>query len=161
MRKINLPFLLSAVTLLAVLFFISYGAPNTVDVKTYHPTVYSTIFSLLPPVIAIGLALILAFAGCFGLLLALHAGLFIMLPFACFRENAVARGLALKTAQSAFQRLVFTNADFRHVLSLPSRLDGIRQCSMGFATKGIITHGICIRQAVPGKKLRNSLKLRT
>ena len=58
MRKINLPFLLSTVTLLAVLFFISYGAPNTVDTKTYHPSVYSTIFSLLPPVIAIGLALI-------------------------------------------------------------------------------------------------------
>ena len=54
MRKINLPFLLSTVTLLAVLFFISYGAPNTVDTKTYHPSVYSTIFSLLPPVIAIG-----------------------------------------------------------------------------------------------------------
>src|SRR5574344_874277 len=58
MRKINLPFLLSAVTLLAVLLFISYGAPNTVDTKTYHPSVYSTIFSLVPPVIAIGLALI-------------------------------------------------------------------------------------------------------
>ena len=58
MRKINLPFLLSTVALLAVLFFISYGAPNTVDTKTYHPLVYSTLFSLLPPVIAIGLALI-------------------------------------------------------------------------------------------------------
>ena len=58
MRKINLPFLLSTVALLAVLLFISYGAPNTVDPKTYRPSVYSTIFSLLPPVIAIGLALI-------------------------------------------------------------------------------------------------------
>ena len=58
MRKLNLPFLLATVALLAVLFFISYGAPNTVDTKTYQPAVYSTIFSLLPPVIAIGLALI-------------------------------------------------------------------------------------------------------
>ena len=58
MKKLNLPFLLATVALLAVLFFISYGAPNTVDPKTYHPSVYSTIFSLLPPVIAIGLALI-------------------------------------------------------------------------------------------------------
>ena len=58
MRKTNYTFLFSTIALMAVLFFISYGAPATIDAETYKPAVYSTIASLLPPVIAIGLALI-------------------------------------------------------------------------------------------------------
>ena len=40
------------------LFYISGQHPNTVDPATYKPAVYSTIGALLPPVIAIALALI-------------------------------------------------------------------------------------------------------
>lgn len=43
---------------MAGLFYISGQHPNTVDPETYKPAVYSTIGALLPPVIAIALALI-------------------------------------------------------------------------------------------------------
>lgn len=58
MRKTNYLFLAVTLALMAVLAYISYGAPNAVDPKTYQPAVYSTIGALLPPVIAIALALI-------------------------------------------------------------------------------------------------------
>lgn len=58
MRKTNYLFLAVTLVLLAVLSYISLQTPNTVDPKTYQPAVYSTIGALLPPVIAIGLALI-------------------------------------------------------------------------------------------------------
>lgn len=58
MRKTNYLFLAVTLVLLAVLSYISYQTPNTVDPKTYQPAVYSTIGALLPPVIAIALALI-------------------------------------------------------------------------------------------------------
>lgn len=58
MRKTNYLFLAVTLALMAILAYISYGAPNAVDPKTYQPAVYSTIGALLPPVIAIALALI-------------------------------------------------------------------------------------------------------
>lgn len=58
MRKTNYLFLAVTLVLLAVLSYISCQTPNTVDPKTYQPAVYSTIGALLPPVIAIALALI-------------------------------------------------------------------------------------------------------
>lgn len=58
MRKTNYLFLAVILVLVALLSYISYQTPNTVDPKTYHPAVYSTIGALLPPVIAIALALI-------------------------------------------------------------------------------------------------------
>lgn len=58
MRKTNYFFLAVVLVLAAALSFISMQAPNTVDPKTYHPAVYSTIGALLPPVVAIALALI-------------------------------------------------------------------------------------------------------
>lgn len=57
-RKNNYTFLGAAVAILAVLLYVSYGAPNVIDPATYKPAVYSTIGALLPPVIAISLALI-------------------------------------------------------------------------------------------------------
>ena len=57
-RKTNYTFLGCAIAILAVLLYVSYGAPNTIDPATYQPAVYSTIGALLPPVIAISLALI-------------------------------------------------------------------------------------------------------
>ena len=44
--------------IMALLVFTSTMNPGTVDPETYSPAVYATIFGLLPPVIAIGLALI-------------------------------------------------------------------------------------------------------
>lgn len=58
MRKTNYLFLAVTLVILAVLSYISLQTPNTVDPKTYQPSVYSTIGALLPPVIAIALALI-------------------------------------------------------------------------------------------------------
>lgn len=58
MRNYRWPFLIIAVILLASVFYLGAGQPHTVDAKTYHPAVYSTAWALLPPIIAIGLALI-------------------------------------------------------------------------------------------------------
>ena len=66
-------------------------------------------------------ALILALAGCLRLLLALYAGLLIMLALAGLRENTVARGLALKTTQGALQGLILIDAIFRQVFPSPRR----------------------------------------
>lgn len=58
MRKNNYLFLAILLVIMAGLFCISGQHPNTVDPETYKPAVYSTIGALLPPVIAIALALI-------------------------------------------------------------------------------------------------------
>lgn len=58
MRKINYLFLAVTLVIMVGLFYISGQHPNTVDHETYKPAVYSTIGALLPPVIAIALALI-------------------------------------------------------------------------------------------------------
>lgn len=58
MRKINYLFLAVTLVIMVGLFYISGQHPNTVDPATYKPAVYSTIGALLPPVIAIALALI-------------------------------------------------------------------------------------------------------
>ena len=58
MRKINYLFLTVTLVIMVGLFYISGQHPNTVDPATYKPAVYSTIGALLPPVIAIALALI-------------------------------------------------------------------------------------------------------
>lgn len=58
MRKNNYLFLAILLVIMAALFYISGQHPNTVDTETYKPAVYSTIGALLPPVIAIALALI-------------------------------------------------------------------------------------------------------
>ena len=58
MRKNNYLFLAILLVIMAGLFYISGQHPNTVDPETYKPAIYSTIGALLPPVIAIALALI-------------------------------------------------------------------------------------------------------
>lgn len=58
MKKKNLIFLFSAIMILGIFIAITLNTPGTVDPETYTPKVYSTIGALLPPVIAIVLALI-------------------------------------------------------------------------------------------------------
>ena len=58
MRKNNYLFLAILLVIMTGLFYISGQHLNTVDPETYKPAVYSTIGALLPPVIAIALALI-------------------------------------------------------------------------------------------------------
>lgn len=58
MRKNNYLFLAILLVIMAGLFYISGQHPNTVDPETHKPAIYSTIGALLPPVIAIALALI-------------------------------------------------------------------------------------------------------
>ena len=57
-RTTNWKFFISAMVLICAIFAYSYGQPNTVDAETYKPGVYATAAALLPPVVAIGLALI-------------------------------------------------------------------------------------------------------
>lgn len=57
-RKINWPFLIATLVLLGVLVGLSLNNPGKVDITTYQPKVYSTPAALLPPVVAIILALI-------------------------------------------------------------------------------------------------------
>lgn len=58
MRKTNWTFFISAVVLIGAVLTYSYGQPATINEETYKPAVYSTIYALLPPVLAIALALI-------------------------------------------------------------------------------------------------------
>ena len=58
MKKKGIIFLISALAIFAILIIFTVNNPGTIDPETYEPAVYSTIFSLLPPVIAILLALI-------------------------------------------------------------------------------------------------------
>lgn len=104
MRKTNYTFLFATLTLLAVLSFISWQAPAVVDPKTYQPAVYSTIGALLPPVIAIALALITKevysslFVGiAIGALLYANGNLELMLNTMLFNEDG---GMITKLADS-------------------------------------------------------------
>ena len=58
MKKKGIIFLLAALAILAVLIVFTVNNPGSIDPEEYEPAVYSTIFSLLPPVLAIILALI-------------------------------------------------------------------------------------------------------
>ncbi|MGN1015253.1 MAG: Na+/H+ antiporter NhaC family protein [Butyricicoccus sp.] len=58
MKKKQIGFLAAIVLIAAVLAFFTSSSPGTVDPETYTPAVYSTIGALLPPVIAIALALV-------------------------------------------------------------------------------------------------------
>ena len=64
--------------------------------------------------------LILALTGSFGFLLALYAGLLIMLTLASLCQNTCASTLTFEPLQSAFQGFVFADAYLGHLLSLPS-----------------------------------------
>ena len=63
---------------------------------------------------------ILPLTGGFSLLLAFHAGLFVMFALTDFGQHTSARTLTLKTLEGAFQRLVLVNMNLRHLFSLPS-----------------------------------------
>ena len=56
----------------------------------------------------------LVLTGSFGLLLTLQAGADVMLALLHFGDNALLGAAPLKTAQSALQRLVLLDANFRH-----------------------------------------------
>ena len=58
MKKKQIIFLIAAVVITAILIAFTVCTPGTVDPEKYTPKVYSTIGALLPPVIAIVLALI-------------------------------------------------------------------------------------------------------
>lgn len=57
-RKTNWTFLISSLVIIGAMLAYSYGQPATVDAETYKPAIYSTAAALLPPVVAIALALI-------------------------------------------------------------------------------------------------------
>ena len=67
---------------------------------------------------------VLALASGFRLLLALYAGLLIVLPFPGLGQNAGAGGHALEPSQSAFQRFILLNAYFRHCVFPPLAISG-------------------------------------
>lgn len=58
MQKINYPFIMVVFIIAVVAIFANLGTPQVIDPKTFQPAVYSTAWALLPPVLAIGLALV-------------------------------------------------------------------------------------------------------
>ena len=69
---------------------------------------------------------ILALAGGFSLLLALHAGLLIVLTTTDLGEDATAGALALPSLESAFQGFVFSDSDFQFSPSPPEPTIGAK-----------------------------------
>ena len=61
----------------------------------------------------------LVLTGSFRLLLTLQAGADVMLALLNFSDNALLGAAPLKAAQSALQRLVFLNTNFRHCFPSP------------------------------------------
>ena len=61
----------------------------------------------------------LVLTGSFRLLLTLQAGADVMLALLNFSDNALLGTAALETTQSALQRFVFLNANFRHCFPSP------------------------------------------
>jgi Na+/H+ antiporter NhaC len=104
MKKKNILFLVVALVIVAVLVGFTLNTPGTIDPETYAPAVHSTIFSLLPPVIAIALALITKevysslFVGIVtGALLYANGNLELMLNTMLFNEDG---GMIYKLADS-------------------------------------------------------------
>lgn len=69
---------------------------------------------------------ILALAGGFGLLLALHTGLLVVLTTTDLGEDATAGALALPSLESAFQGFVFSDSDFHFSPSPPEPTIGAK-----------------------------------
>ena len=67
---------------------------------------------------------VLALTSGFRLLLALYAGLLIMLPFPGLCQNAGTGGHALEPSQRAFQGFILPNAYFRHRVFPPLAISG-------------------------------------
>ena len=66
----------------------------------------------------------LVLTGSFRLLLTLQAGADVMLALLDFSDDALLGAATLKATQSAFQRFVFLDANFRHLFSLPPMASG-------------------------------------
>ena len=71
------------------------------------------------------LKLPLALAGSLSLFLTLYAGLFVVLAFTDFLENAAAGALPLEPFERTFQGLIFADTNLRHSLSLPSLINAL------------------------------------
>ena len=63
---------------------------------------------------------VFALSCCLGLLLALNAGLLVMLTLTHLTHDARLGYLSLKSAECVFKRFVFLDSDFCHFISLPS-----------------------------------------
>ena len=68
--------------------------------------------------------LLAVLAGSLRLLAALDAGALVMLTLTNLGQNARLGTAALETLQSALQRLIFTNTNFRHLYFPPSGAAG-------------------------------------
>ena len=69
--------------------------------------------------------LLAVLAGGFGLLAALDAGALVMLTLTDLGQHTRLGTAALETLQSALQRLIFTNTNFRHLYFPPSGASGV------------------------------------
>ena len=58
MRKYNYTFLFCFLAVMVAAFLFNLGSTSVVDPKTFQPAVYASAWALLPPILAIGLALI-------------------------------------------------------------------------------------------------------
>ena len=111
MRKYNYPFILGFLAVTAAALFVNWGSTSVVDPKNFQPAVYSTAWALLPPILAIGLALITKevytslFTGIFvGAILYADGNLLLMLNSLLFADDA---GLIAKVSKSWNVGIIF------------------------------------------------------
>ncbi|MBE5945962.1 MAG: Na+/H+ antiporter NhaC family protein [Lachnospiraceae bacterium] len=104
MKKKNIIFLVCALAIIGTFVAITLNTPGSVDPETYSPKVYATLGALLPPVIAIVLALITkeVYSSLFigivaGALLYSNGNLELMLNTMLYNENG---GMIYKLADS-------------------------------------------------------------
>ncbi|MDO4478105.1 MAG: Na+/H+ antiporter NhaC family protein [Lachnospiraceae bacterium] len=104
MKKKGIIFLLASLVILGIFVALSMNTPGTVDPENYQPAVFSTFGALLPPIIAIALALITKevysslFVGIVtGALLYANGNLELMLNTMMFNEDG---GMIYKLADS-------------------------------------------------------------
>ncbi len=104
MKKKSIIFLLAVLVIIGILTALTLNTPGSVDLETYKPNVHSTIWALLPPVIAIVLALITKevysslFVGIVtGALLFANGNMELMLNTMLYNENG---GMVYKLADS-------------------------------------------------------------
>lgn len=104
MKKKNIIFLVCALAIIGTFIAITLNTPGSIDPETYSPKVYATLGALLPPVIAIVLALITkeVYSSLFigivaGALLYSNGNLELMLNTMLYNENG---GMIYKLADS-------------------------------------------------------------
>ena len=111
MLKYNYTFILGFLLIMTAAIFVNWDSTSVVDTKNFQPAVYSTAWALLPPILAISMALITKevytslFIGIFvGAILYADGNLLLMLNSLLFADDA---GLIAKVSKSWNVGIIF------------------------------------------------------